>query len=83
MTASPVSRTELRELIADVLDIETASLTDEVRFVEDLHVDSLIALELAVTLERRYQIKVEEAEVVGLHKLPDVYHLLDTKLASA
>lgn len=83
MVATLVDKSELRGLIADVLDISPEALTDEAHFVDDLGVDSLIALELSVTLERRYQIKVEESEMAALQRLGDVQALLESKLTAA
>ncbi|MDJ0346548.1 phosphopantetheine-binding protein [Streptomyces sp. H10-C2] len=73
---------ELRELVADILDVNPESLTDEALFIEDLDVDSLVALELAVTLERNYQVKINEAEIMQVRRLPDVHDLLVQKLAA-
>ncbi|MGW1282182.1 acyl carrier protein [Streptomyces sp. NPDC002586] len=73
---------ELRGLVADALDVDVEALTDEAHFIDDLDVDSLVALELAVTLERSYQVKVEEAEIVEIRRFPDVRDLLAKKLAA-
>lgn len=72
---------ELRELIADVLEVDTESITDEVDFIRDLGVDSLLAMELAVTLERRYQVKIESHEIADVRTMPDISALLARKLA--
>jgi acyl carrier protein len=72
---------ELRALIADVLDIEPEAITDEVSFVEDLGVDSLLALELAVTMERRYGFKVESHEMGDVRTMHEVRALISKKLA--
>lgn len=77
-----VDKDELRELIADVLDIDPDAITDDAHFIEDLGVDSLLALELAVTLERRYQIKIESNEIADVVRLRDASDLLDRKLSS-
>lgn len=74
---------ELRELMADTLDVVPEALTDDARFLEDLEVDSLIALEMAVTLERRYQVRITEHEIKDIRRLADVRDLLDRKLAAA
>lgn len=79
MTHTAVELEELRSVVADVIDIEPESLTDTARFVDDLHVDSLIALELAVVLQRRYGVTIAESEVVNLRTLPDVQVLLAAK----
>ncbi|WP_216206406.1 acyl carrier protein [Amycolatopsis aidingensis] len=81
MSAQAVDVDELRTLVADVVDVLPESLTDEVRFVEDLEVDSLIALELAVTLQRKYQVQIAEKEMVQVRTFPDICHLLNTKSA--
>lgn len=75
-----VDRSELRELVADTLDVESSALTDDALFIEDMRVDSVVALELAVTLEQRYQIKIAETEIVKIRRFPDVYDLLTRKL---
>ncbi|MER0247184.1 acyl carrier protein [Streptomyces sp. 796.1] len=80
-TQAEVNRDELRELVADALDVEPESLTDDARFIEDLEVDSLVALEMSVILERRYEVKIDEKEITEIKRLPDVYDLLVRKLA--
>lgn len=81
-TATPtIDATELRELVADVLDLPIEKITDDAHFVEDLGVDSLLSLELAVSLERHYQIKIESNEVSDVVRMRDVLRLLDGKLA--
>ncbi|KUJ65270.1 hypothetical protein ACZ90_48845 [Streptomyces albus subsp. albus] len=74
---------DLRELIADVLDITPDAVTEDAHFIEDLGVDSLLALELAVSLERTYEIKIESHEIVDVQRLRDVHELMQRKLASA
>ncbi|WP_033439546.1 acyl carrier protein [Saccharothrix sp. NRRL B-16314] len=81
-TATPtIDAAELRELVADVLDLPIEKITDDAHFVEDLGVDSLLSLELAVSLERHYQIKIESNEVSDVVRMRDVLRLLDGKLA--
>ena len=70
----------VRELIADVLDIAPELVTEDAHFVEDLGVDSLLSLELAVSLEREYEIKIESTEVTDVTRLRDVLGLLRDKL---
>ncbi|MFC0599936.1 acyl carrier protein [Streptomyces palmae] len=73
---------ELRELIADVLDIASDEVTEDAHFIEDLGADSLLALEMAVILERTYEIKIESHEITDVQRLRDVHELLQRKLAS-
>ena len=70
---------ELRLRIADILDVDPERLTEDARFIDDLGVDSVLALEVAVTLERRHDVRISEAEIKGLTCLGDVRRLLAEK----
>lgn len=72
---------ELRRFVADVLDLEPASLTDDANFVSELGMDSLKALEVMVALEKKYQIKISEDEVRDMTNFSDVRDLVSAKTA--
>ncbi|MFD4866780.1 acyl carrier protein [Streptomyces sp. NPDC058412] len=74
---------DLRETIANILDIDTAEVTDDADFVEELDMDSLLALEILVSLERKYQVKIGEEHMQEVRSLRSTYSLLATKLESA
>ena len=73
---------ELRSFVADVLDLEPASLTDDANFVSELGMDSLKALEVMVALEKKYQINITEDEVKDMTNFGDVRDLVSSKLAA-
>ncbi|KJY31183.1 MULTISPECIES: acyl carrier protein [Streptomyces] len=73
----------LRRTVADVLDVEETELTDEADFVNDLGVDSLMALEVMVVLEKKYGVKLGESELKEVTCLRKAYDLLDAKLTAA
>ena len=73
---------ELRRFVADVLDLDPESLTDDAHFTADLGVDSLKALEVLVALERKYQIKISEDEVRDMTSFAEVRELVEDKLAA-
>ena len=83
MGASVLDKQELRQLIADTLDVDVADVTDDAQFIEDLEVDSLMALEVMVVMERTYQVKIEESRLREITCLADAYNLLTDKLAAA
>ncbi|MFB7183298.1 acyl carrier protein [Streptomyces sp. NPDC056257] len=74
---------DLRETIANILDIDTAEVTDDADFVEELDMDSLLALEILVSLERKYQVKIGEEHMQEVRSLRSTHNLLATKLESA
>jgi acyl carrier protein len=50
---------ELQSMLADMLDVDPASITRDSHLWDDLEVDSLSVLELAVFAEERYDIDLE------------------------
>ena len=80
MTQTQLSRDDLQELVADILDVEPEALTDDSHFVDDFGVDSLIALELAVALERKYGVRIAEEEIAQVRRMPDVVALVQRKV---
>ncbi|GAB3117070.1 hypothetical protein GCM10027160_27030 [Streptomyces calidiresistens] len=75
-----LDREELRELLAETIDADVAEIRDGADFVESLGVDSLMALEVVVVLERRYGIKFAETEMRSVRTLESTYDLLCQKL---
>lgn len=84
MTQSPIAvpdRDALRELVADVLDIPAEMITDDAHFAHDLEVDSLMALELTVIMERTYGVKLEESQLKKITSLASAHSLLVAELS--
>jgi acyl carrier protein len=73
---------DLRGFVADVLDVDRESVTDDAHFTAELGVDSLKALEVLVALERRFTIKISEEEVRDLTTFAEVRELVARKLAA-
>jgi acyl carrier protein len=82
-TGQVLNPEELREFVADVLDLDVESVTDDANFMAELGVDSLKALEVLVALERRYQIKLNEEELKDMTCFADVRDFVSEKLAVA
>ena len=79
-TTAALDLDELRVFVAEVLDVEEEEVTDEADFVKDLGVDSLMALEVMVELEKKYAVKLEEREMKSITTLRKVHDLLASKL---
>lgn len=87
MSTSPVETTydpdELRGLVAGVLDLDPSAVTDSADFVKDLNVDSLMALEVMVALEKKYKIALDEDELKNIASFAQVRDLVATKLSAS
>lgn len=77
---SGVDIEEIRELIAEELELPVEDVTDDADLANDLEVDSLSAMEIAVLLEKKYRIKISEDEIKLLTSLQIIHQLVSTKV---
>ena len=66
---------EMRSLVAEILEIDEETITPDAKFVEDLGMDSMMALEILASAEKKYKIKIQEenlTKVTSLNSLVDV-----------
>jgi acyl carrier protein len=54
---------DVKDLIADIIEVDVASLDSDANLVEDLGMDSMMALEILASLEKRFKIKLPEDEL--------------------
>ena len=54
---------EVRELIADIIEMDPNEIGPDAHLVEDLGMDSMMALEILAALEKKYKIKLPEEEL--------------------
>ena len=54
---------DVKDLIADIIEVDVASLDPDANLVEDLGMDSMMALEILASLEKRFKIKLPEDEL--------------------
>lgn len=73
---------ELRVFVADVLDIDPVTLTDDAHFVAELGLDSLKALEVMIALEKKFDIKISEDEVKDMINFSEVTELVASKIGA-
>ncbi|MFD9375451.1 acyl carrier protein [Streptomyces sp. NPDC059999] len=78
-----LEKEELRAIVAQVLDVDLAEVTDDARFVDDLEVDSLMALEIVVVLEKKYSVKLPESDLKQIATLQSAYDVLLGRLDAA
>jgi acyl carrier protein len=66
---APEVRSQVIEIIADVLEVSPEELTDESDFVEDHEADSLAIIEIFAKLERDLGVRVPPEELADLNDL--------------
>ena len=70
---------KIREIIADQLNIEADTITEETAFKEDLGVDSLDLFEIVMAFEEAYGIEIPSEDLEGLTTLGSVINYLKEK----
>ena len=71
---------ELRNLIAEIVEIEPERITLEASFVEDLGMDSMMALEILASLEKKYKIRIPEENLPKANNLNNAIGLINSFL---
>lgn len=51
---------DIRELVAEILETEPEDIDGDARFVQDLGMDSMMALEILAGIEKKYRIAIPE-----------------------
>jgi acyl carrier protein len=70
-------REDLRTLVAEIA--EKDEIPDGATFKE-LGIDSMMGVEIVASVERQYQIKIEDDEIAGFQDLDSAYALVVKKL---
>ena len=69
--------TALAEIIEEVVGIEAADVTREKSFVDDLDVDSLSMVEIAVQTEDKFGVKIPDEDLANLKTVGDAVDYID------
>ena len=69
----------LEKIIADQLNIEADTITEETAFKEDLGVDSLDLFEIVMAFEEAYGIEIPSEDLEGLTTVGSVMNYLKEK----
>ncbi len=61
----------LAEIVKDVVDIDAAEVTADKSFVDDLDIDSLSMVEIAVQAEDKFGVKIPDDQLAELKTVGD------------
>ena len=70
--AAQVQLEELRELVAEVLELEPEELSDTGDFQDDYGADSLRAIEVLARIDKMYKVEIPQAELPEMRNLKAV-----------
>jgi acyl carrier protein len=86
MSSAPADQVEiedLRRIVAATIDEEAHRLADDSDFVDDLGVDSLMALEVLAVLEKKYGVRFAEQEMREVRTVRDAHRVVSAKLTAS
>ncbi|WP_127783426.1 acyl carrier protein [Rhodococcus sp. X156] len=66
----------LAEIIEEVVGIEASEVTVDKSFVDDLDIDSLSMVEIAVQTEDKYGVKIPDDELANLKTVGDAVNYI-------
>ncbi len=66
---------QVLELIADILEMEPGKIDPNAHLVEDLGMDSMMALEILASIEKKFRIKIPEEDLPKITSINRVIEL--------
>ena len=63
---------EIKNLVAEIIEKDPGEIKSDSRFVEDLGVDSMMALEILAGVEKKYKIAIPEEKLAEFKTLDSV-----------
>ena len=66
---------EIRTLVAEILEIDPKKITMESKFVEELGMDSMMALEILASVEKKYKIRISEEYLTKVTSLKSMIEI--------
>ena len=66
---------EVRKLIADIIEMEPDQISPDAHLVEDLGMDSMMALEILASIEKKFRIKIPEEDLPKITTLNNAIEL--------
>jgi acyl carrier protein len=64
-------RAEVIRLVAEITEREPEEISDTALFIEDLGIDSLMAIEMLVAMDKKYKIRIPEEEFGKIKNVQD------------
>lgn len=80
MSLTAETQARLRKIIAEQLSVDEEDVVPEASFIEDLNADSLDLVELIMTLEEEFNLKISDEEAEKIQTVQDAMDYLQEHL---
>lgn len=72
---------DLKEIIAEQLNVEVEEIKETMSFTEDLGADSLDLFELAMAMEEKFEIEIPSEDLATIKTVADAAKYIENKVA--
>jgi len=76
-------RQKVKELVAEITERSPEEIADTALFTEDLGIDSLMAIEMLVAVDKKYKIHIPEEEFGKIKNVNDAVEIVHRYVAAA
>ena len=70
---------QIKKVLVDAINVDEELVTPEANLKDDLGIDSLSAVELALELETEFDIRIEDEELAKLETVQDIMDIVEAK----
>lgn len=81
-TIAETQRTQIKDIVCDILEIEPSELTGASLLKEEHDADSMSAIEILSALERTFGIHIEQSELARMVSLDAIVAVVDDATAA-
>lgn len=71
-----ILQNEIRDIVAQILEVDKEKLKMETKFVEDLGMDSMMALEILASIEKKYKVRIPEEYLSRVSSLSNIMEIV-------
>lgn len=70
---------DIKRVLVEAINVDENDVTPEANLKDDLGIDSLAAVELALELETEFDVRIEDEELAKLETVQDIIDTINAK----
>lgn len=74
---------EIKEIVGNVAEIDLADFDENTDLVDELEVDSMMALEILTTIEKRYKVTIPQKELPKFTNVRNIAEIIERYTANS